>query len=224
MSEVPVAAALKKVAEEVAAAARASGRNPEEVQLLAVSKTFPAEAVLAAYNAGQRRFGESKTPELAAKARSLPADIEWHFIGHLQSNKVRQTLECAQTIHSVDSVKLLERIDRLSGELGKQPKLFLEVNVSGEASKFGMAPETVEEALAFPLRHARIVGLMTMAPEGAPKSALERIFSTLAELARRHGLAELSMGMSGDFPVAVACGATIVRVGSRIFGGRVYTK
>ncbi len=193
-------------------------------RLVAVSKTFPASDILEIYNCGQRSFGESRAPELAEKAKSLPADIEWHFIGHLQANKVRPVVEAASWIHAVDSLKLLERIDRIAGELGRHPKLLLEINVSGEESKFGLRPESLPEMLAFKPEHCEVVGLMTMAPDGAPESELRRIFTTLAGLAKSAGLPEVSMGMSGDYPVAVACGATMVRVGSAIFGRREYLK
>jgi len=189
-------------------------------RLVAVSKTFSAADILEIYNCGQRRFGESRAPELAAKAAVLPADIEWHFIGHLQSNKVKPVIEYASWIHAVDSRKLLERIDRIAGELGRKPKLLLEVNVSGEPSKFGMRPEDLPEVLEFIPEHSVVAGLMTMAPDGAPEGELKRIFTKLADLAKASVLPEVSMGMSGDYPIAVACGATMVRVGSAIFGRR----
>ncbi|MEA4862822.1 MAG: YggS family pyridoxal phosphate-dependent enzyme [Victivallaceae bacterium] len=192
--------------------------------LVAVSKTFPASDIQEIYDCGQRSFGESRASELAEKVKSLPADIEWHFIGHLQSNKVKAVVEYSSWIHAVDSLKLLERIDRIAGELGKRPKLLLEVNVSGEESKFGLRPEELAELLAFKPEHCEVVGLMTMAPDGAPEPELRRIFTTLAGLAKSVGLPELSMGMSGDYPIAVECGATMVRVGSAIFGRREYLK
>ncbi len=203
-----------------------AGRKADDAELLAVSKTFPAEDILAVYNAGQRKFGESKAGELAAKAASLPKDIEWHFIGHLQSNKVRSVISCARVIHSVDSAKLLERIERIAGEEKRKVKVLLEVNVSGEKSKFGMTPEEAEVLAAKrnELQCVTVAGFMTMAPEGAGEEELKRVFSSLKALADRCGLDTLSMGMSGDFKTAIGCGSTMVRIGTAIFGKRDYSK
>ena len=219
---------LSEVRESVAAAARAVGRDPASVKLLAVSKTFPSEAVLEAYGVGQRLFGENHAQEIEAKAAILPKDIEWHFIGHLQGNKVGRVVEVAAWIHSVDSTRLLDRIDLLAGERGRCPNILLEVNISGEETKHGLRPAGVLELArsALAKSHLRLGGLMTMAPYGAPREQLEGIFSGLRELRgeieRKLGvsLPELSMGMSGDYPEAIAQGATIVRVGSAIFGTR----
>jgi len=213
-----------EVSQKVAQCAESCGND--RVELLAVSKTFPAENIAELYACGVRRFAESKAMELAAKAAGLPGDIEWHFIGHLQSNKVKSVLEHATVIHTVDSWKLLERIDRIAGELGKKPQVFLEVNVSGEASKFGLncteAAQVIEQSGN--LTNILLNGLMTMAPDGAPPEELRRIFSTLRDLAQKYNLPELSMGMSGDYPAAIACGATYVRIGTAIFGKRSYAK
>ena len=214
-----------EVSQKVAQCAESCGND--RVELLAVSKTFPAENIAELYACGVRRFAESKATELATKAAGLPADIEWHFIGHLQSNKVKSVLEHATVIHTVDSWKLLERIDRIAGELGKKPQVFLEVNVSGEASKFGLSPDAVEEmVLAAQERQLRCLGLMTIAPLAAKPAELGKIFADLRrlrdKLAARTGspLPELSMGMSGDFLIAIAEGATLVRLGSAVFGHR----
>lgn len=215
-----------EVKREIDQALAQARRAPGAAELLAVSKTFPAADILAVYNAGQRKFGESKADELAAKAAALPNDIEWHFIGHLQSNKVRSVVAHAHVIHSVDSAKLLERIERIAGEEGVQVEALLEVNISGEASKFGLSPEAAE-ALARQssgLHNVKVTGFMTMAPEGAGEELLIKVFSGLKELADKCGLAQLSMGMSGDFKTAVACGATLVRIGTAIFGKRDYSK
>ncbi len=213
-----------EVSQKVAQCAESCGND--RVELLAVSKTFPAENIAELYACGVRRFAESKATELATKAAGLPADIEWHFIGHLQSNKVKSVLEHATVIHTVDSWKLLERIDRIAGELGKKPQVFLEVNVSGEASKFGLncteAAQVIEQSGN--LANILLNGLMTMAPDGAPPEELRRFFSTLRDLAKKYNLPELSMGMSGDYPAAIACGATYVRIGTAIFGKRSYAK
>lgn len=223
-----IAENLAAVRARIAAAAARTGRDTGDVELLAVSKTFPASAVAEAYAAGQRCFGENRVQELEGKAPLLPADIQWHLIGHLQANKVRAAVKLAAWIHSVDSLALLQRIDRIAGEEGKCPAVLLEVNVSGEESKSGMTAEEARQAVlcAGDLRHLTLNGFMTMAPLGAPPEVLHRVFGGLREL--RDSLRQesalplpvLSMGMSGDFEAAVADGATIVRVGSAIFGAR----
>ena len=219
-------ARYEAVRRAVDAAAVAAGRDPASVRLLAVSKTFPAAAIRELYDAGVRAFGENRVPELEAKAAELPADIEWHLIGQLQANKVRRAVRLAAYIHSVDSAALLERIDRIAGEEGRCPKIFIEIN-SGEASKSGCeaaaAPELARRAAGF--AHLRPVGLMTMAPADAPEAELRRVFGALADMRARLkaeglDLPELSMGMSGDFAAAIAAGATWVRIGSAIFGQR----
>ena len=214
--------AYEQILAGIAEAERAAGRAAGAVKLVAVSKSFPADAIRRVYERGERRFGESRVEELIEKAAALPKDIEWHFIGHLQNNKVKKVLEHAQVIHSVDSVRLLERIDRLAEELGKKPRLLLEVNVSGEESKYGFAASALAAAVqrARELENIELVGLMTMAPLVATAQELKSIFSTLKRAADEMGLCELSMGMSGDYAEAVACGATLVRIGSAIFGGR----
>ena len=219
---------LTKVRERVISAAEKAGRDPESVKLIAVSKTFPAEAVQSAYDAGQRLFGENKVQDLALKNAALPKDIEWHMIGHLQSNKAKLAVENADYIHAVDSVKLLKRIDRLAGELGRSPKIFLEVNISGEESKFGADSESVKELAqaATQCENITVAGLMTMAPFGVPENELRFVFSSLRKLRENLeaefdlDLPELSMGMSGDFEIAIEEGATMVRVGTSIFGRR----
>ena len=219
---------LAKIRERIAAAAEKAGRAPQSVKLIAVSKTFPSEAVQSAYDAGQRLFGENKVQDLALKNATLAKDIEWHMIGHLQSNKAKLVVENADYIHAVDSVKLLQRIDRLAGELGRSPKVFLEINVSGEESKFGADTELVKELAqaAGRCENITVAGLMTMAPFGVSESELRFVFSSLRKvrenLEAEFGLdlPELSMGMSSDFEIAIEEGATMVRVGTSIFGGR----
>lgn len=220
---------LQAVREEIARVALAAGRSPESVRLLAVSKTFPAAAVREAYAAGLRCFGENKIQELELKRPQLPGDIEWHFIGHLQSNKAARAVELADWIHSVDSLKLLSRLDRLAGERNRRPVILIEVN-SGETEKSGVDYAALPElaAAAANAEHLDWRGLMTMAPLSADpavwRRAFERLRSTRDELECRLGvkLPELSMGMSGDFPAAVAAGATLVRIGSALFGSRIY--
>jgi PLP dependent protein len=222
---------LNTVLSNIASAVSESSREAGSVKLLAVSKTFPSEAVLEAYKCGQRLFGENRMQELEAKVSNLPNDIEWHLIGHLQSNKVSKAVELADYIHSVDSQKLIRRIDRIAKEKGRMPKIFLEVNISGEESKFGLIPDQIGECarVAAECKNLEFVGLMTMAPYDADESVLERIFASLCqirdELQRSLNiiLPELSMGMSSDYKIAIAEGATIVRIGTSIFGKREYS-
>jgi pyridoxal phosphate enzyme (YggS family) len=223
---------LQAVRRRLDAACAAAKRPASAVRLLAVSKTFPAADAGELFAAGQPCFGENKVQELEAKAPVLPAAIEWHLIGHLQHNKVRAALQYAAWIHSVDSADLLARIERIAAETGAHPKLLLEVNVSGEESKFGLRPEEVLPVLRTlpPDAPAPVVGLMTMAPFNAPPETLHQVFAGLRTLrdqcaaATGLPLPELSMGMSGDFEIAVAEGSTIVRVGTAIFGHRDYSQ
>jgi pyridoxal phosphate enzyme (YggS family) len=205
------------------------GRPADGARVLAVSKTFPNEAILEAYACGVRSFGENKVQELSAKAESLPKDIEWHFIGHLQSNKAAKAVQYASWIHSVDSLKLLNKLDRAAGDMQKKVNILLEVN-SGEAAKSGVSyadlPALAEAAKN--AQHLSWKGLMTMAPlSDDPEvwsEAFEKLRRTRDELEKTFSvtLPELSMGMSGDYPQAVQAGATIVRIGSALFGYRSY--
>ncbi len=224
-----IARNLSEVREAVADEARKASRAADSVRLLAVSKTFPAEDVKEAYDAGQRMFGENRVQELEAKAPLLPADIEWHLIGHLQSNKAAKAVEYASWIHSVDSGKLLERIAKAAEQCGKTVNVLLEVNISGEASKFGLRDygEIREIAAgALKMRNLRLRGLMTMAEFDASEARLHETFAGLRAMRDRLErdlsvqLPELSMGMSSDYPAAIAEGATIVRIGTAIFGRR----
>lgn len=224
-----IKARLEEVKLRISRAAEKAGRKGEEVKLVAVSKTFPAEAVLAAYEAGHRLFGENRVQELLAKAPALPSDIEWHLIGHLQSNKAADAVEAAKCIHSADSEKLLLRIDRIAEETNRKPEILIEVNISGEDSKFGLRNENEIMSCAetaFKCANISFAGFMTMAPYGAPESELRRIFSGLRELRGKiqeklsAKLPDLSMGMSGDFEIAIEEGATIVRIGTAIFGDK----
>ena len=219
---------LSAVHERIAAAAVKAGRDPATVRLVAVSKTVPVAAIVEAYAAGQRCFGENRVQELRAKVPQLPADCEWHLIGHLQDNKVRHAVQSAAWLHALDSVERIRRAERIAGEEGRRPVVLIEVNLSGEATKFGAAGDDaralVEEALRSP--HLDCRGFMTMAPYGAPVMELHRIFGGLRELRDRLAaefrtpLPELSMGMSADFETAIAEGATLVRIGTAIFGSR----
>ena len=224
---------LKIVCGSIRRAAEAANRPPDGVRLLAVSKTFPAADVMEAYSAGQREFGENRVQELETKVPVLPKDIVWHLIGHLQSNKAARAAELADWIHSVDSVKLVRKLSDAALKYGKKLKILLEVNVSGEESKYGIRSgedlfQVAEAALSAP--GIELVGLMTMAPAGADRETLKKVFAGLRnmrdELQLKFSvkLPELSMGMSGDYPAAIAEGATIVRIGTAIFGGRDYSK
>lgn len=218
---------LLAVKNEISAAAAAAGRSADDVKLLVVSKTKPLSVLQELYDYGIREFGENRIAELESKAAAMPNDVVWHFIGPVQSNKIRRIAKCASVIHSVDSMERLEKFDRIAGEENRSLQILLEVNVSGEASKGGMTPEELPEAAAVAARSRNLhfAGLMTMAPLTAAKDELLAIFKKLADL--RDSVSEqckvelpvLSMGMSGDFPEAIACGATVVRVGSRIFTG-----
>lgn len=221
---------LDHILSRIHAAEARAGRPAGSVRLVAVSKTFPAAAVNACYQAGQRIFGENRVQEALEKIPMTPPDAEWHLIGPLQRNKVRKALEHFTLIHAVDSLRLAQYMDSVAGELGKRPRLLLEVNVGDEASKFGFDPEELEREwpMLAALTHVSIAGLMCIPPPVEAPEQARPSFRRLRELrdglAQRHGavLPELSMGMSHDFETAVEEGATLVRVGSAIFGGRSY--
>ncbi len=223
---------LRQIRADIAAAAQRAGRPADSVTLLAVSKTFPVSDIMQAYEDGQRLFGENRLQEALEKIPAMPQDCEWHIIGPLQRNKVRKALQAGVTlIQAVDSLKLAEAISRIAGELGMTARILLEVNVDGEESKHGFTPEEIQEewATLTALPNLEIRGLMCIpaptekAEDARPAFAALR---KLAELLRERGplpLPELSMGMSHDFSIAVEEGATIVRVGSAIFGKRDYS-
>jgi PLP dependent protein len=219
---------LAKVRQAISEAERGAGRPNGFVQLVAVTKTHPVDLIQEAIDAGQLIFGENRVQEARAKIPELPSRAQWHLIGHLQSNKVRVALPLFQLIHGVDSLELLADIDRVAAELGLFPRILLQVNVAGEASKFGFSPtklfEQIEAIAQF--KRATIEGLMTIPPLAPTSEHSRPYFVALRELrdrlARESGfpLPELSMGMSGDYFVAIAEGATMVRVGTAIFGER----
>lgn len=227
-----IATNLREVRDGISAAAVAAGRDPASVRLVAVSKTWPAGDVAEAAAAGQRIFGENKAQELLAKVPESPAGLEWHLVGHLQGNKVRKVLPVCALIHSVDSLDLARDVSRIAGELGLVARILLQVNVASDEAKFGFPVPVVErefEAIAS-LPRLEIRGLMTVPPyEEDPErvrshfAALRRLRDAL-EQARGVALPELSMGMSHDFAVAIAEGATLVRVGTAIFGRRDYAR
>ena len=219
---------LEIVRSRIASAATRAGRDPADVELVAISKTHPAGLVREVAEAGQELFGESRVQEALVKIPELPGRLRWHFIGHLQANKVRKALPLFELIHGVDTMEIARDIDRIAAELGLHPRVLLEVNVSGEGSKHGFTPEALErgleELLALP--RLQVEGFMTMAPLAPEAEASRPFFAALRtlrdRLAAQAGIPfpTLSMGMSGDYEVAVEEGATLVRVGSAIFGGR----
>ncbi|AKK74056.1 alanine racemase [Chryseobacterium gallinarum] len=205
---------------------------PSEVQLVAVSKTHPVSAIQEVYELGQRVFGENKVQELMEKYPLLPQDIQWHLIGHLQTNKVKYIAPFIDTIQSVDSERLLNEINKESGKNNRVIKVLLQVKIAAEESKFGLE---ISEAKALFLQylegkfpHVEITGLMGMATFTEDEQQVKKEFLTLKgvfdELNQLKTLKTLSMGMSDDFPVAIACGANSVRVGSAIFGRRDYSQ
>ena len=226
-----VADRLSTVRARIDAAARGAGRDPFSVRLVAVSKTFPIEAVRDACAAGQRDFGENRVQEALEKiGAAADLDVRWHLIGHLQTNKARKAAAAFAMIQSVDSVELLRRLDAAASEAGRTPDLLIQVDLAGEATKSGARPEDVPAILdaATACRAARVVGLMTIPPIPDTPEDARPWFRRLRELREKWlaagtppaWLRELSMGMSGDFEVAVQEGATIVRVGTAIFGAR----
>jgi len=219
---------LEEVRHRLAAAARRAGRDPAEVKLVAVSKTKPVELIREALAAGQRLFGENYLQEARTKIEALGETATWHFIGHLQTNKAKGAVGLFELIHGVDRLKLARALDRAAAQMGKVQKILLQINLAGEESKSGAAPEEAPELLkaVASLPHLRVVGLMTMPPWLTDPEAVRPYFRRLRELRDRllqqdaGPLPELSMGMSGDFETAVEEGATLVRVGTAIFGER----
>jgi len=227
--EPDIAENLRVVRAAIAESERISGRLAGTVELVAVTKTHPVEVIRQAVEAGQILFGENRVQEAKAKIPGLPAKLRWHLIGHLQSNKIRQALPLFEIIHGVDSVELLEDIQRIAGELGLFPRVFLQVNVAGESSKFGFPPERLlaqVERIAGADR-VQIEGLMTIPPMAANPENSREYFVRLRDLRDRleneyrFSLPHLSMGMSADYRVAIEEGATLVRVGTAIFGERI---
>lgn len=220
------------VREAVAQAASKAGRPVEDIELIAISKTHPPEAIREVAAAGQTVFGESRVQEARAKIALLPGRLRWHFIGHLQKNKIRAALPLFELFHGVDSLEVARQFQRIAEEDGLRPRLLLEVNVAGESTKFGFSPEglrtQMEELVS--LNRLEITGLMGMAPFGPEPEHSRPYFQQLRELRDQLqgkagiGLPQLSMGMSGDYGVAIEEGATMVRVGTAIFGTRAGKK
>jgi pyridoxal phosphate enzyme (YggS family) len=228
---VTIADRLTEVRSRIAAAARSAGRDPSSIRLIAVSKTVPLSLIREAWAAGQRDFGENRVQEGLQKINtSADLEIRWHLLGHLQTNKARKAGAAFATIQAVDSVELLQKLDQAAGEAGTRPELLIQVDLAGEATKFGAAPPDVPRLFdaAGRLQAARVVGLMTLPPLPDTPEEARPWFRKLRDL-RDQWLAagvmpsmlrELSMGMSGDFEVAIGEGATMVRVGTAIFGSR----
>lgn len=227
---------LQGVESRIATAARRAGRDPAGITLVAVTKTQPPDVVRAAYDLGLRHFGENRVEETEVKAGHLPPDIVWHMIGHVQSRKARRVTPLFHLVHSVDSVKLARRLDRLCADRVQPLSVLLECNISGEASKYGFAADRwaenndlqesllsdVEEIIALP--HLQVEGLMTMAPIVSDPERARPVFRHLRQLRDelaaafpQAGWRQLSMGMTDDFEVAIEEGATLVRVGRAIF-------
>jgi pyridoxal phosphate enzyme (YggS family) len=229
-----VAANISSIKERMAAAARGAGRNPDDIALIAVSKTQPPERIREAYDAGQRRFGENRVQEFVAKVEALRDlhSAEWHMIGHLQSNKAAKAVELFRAVESVDSLKLAEKLDSAARALGRKLEVLIEMNVGGESAKSGMAPDSpaLEELLTAAPRLEALVfrGLMTVPPFTDNPQGARPYFHKLRDLrdaiaARKLpaiAMDQLSMGMSHDFEVAIEEGSTCVRVGTAIFGER----
>lgn len=229
MEEKSLEKTLEGVRERIAAACARAGRNPDDVEIVAVTKTHGAEVVKEAWDAGLRIVGENKVQEAAWKKPASVSGPQWHLIGHLQSNKVRHALELFDFIHSVDSAKLADRINFIAEGMGSSPHILLEVNVSGEKSKSGMRPDEVRPAIEHIMEccpRITLEGLMTMAPFSENPEDARPCFRRLRELRDGLekdlgiGLPRLSMGMSGDYEVAVEEGATWVRLGTVLFGDR----
>jgi pyridoxal phosphate enzyme (YggS family) len=227
-----VAENLERVRAQIAGAAEKAGRAPDEIELIAISKTHDAARVREAVEAGQQLFGESKVQEARAKIPDLPSSLRWHFVGHLQKNKIRHALPLFELFHGIDDVDLARDLNRIAGEAGMHPRILLEVNVAGEGSKFGFKPETLREQMEtlLSLNRLSIDGLMTIPPFAEEAEASRKFFVDLRELRDAvekefaMKLPQLSMGMTNDFAIAVEEGATMVRVGTAIFGERARPK
>ena len=227
-----IAENLERVREQIASAAANSGRSADDVELVAITKTHPAEKVREAIEAGQTFFGESRVQEARVKIPELPSNIRWHFVGHLQKNKIRHALPLFEMIHSIDSLALAEDINRIAEEEGLHPRGLLEVNVAGEGSKFGFGLDKLREQMDAlqALPRLTIEGLMCIPPIAEEAERSRKHFVKLRELRDslekdlNIKLPQLSMGMTQDFDVAVEEGATLVRVGTAIFGQRAKPK
>lgn len=232
MSKVNVAENLKNVEEKIMEACGRSGRDRKDVLLICVTKTKPAELLEEAYRAGERAFGENRVQEIVDKYPRLPEDIDWHMIGHLQKNKVKYLMDRAVMIHSVDNEDLARVISREAVKAGRVMPVLIEVNVAGEETKFGVSPGETEKLIRkiAPLPGIKVCGLMTIAPYTEDPETNRPFFRQLRELSvdiknksiDNVSMDQLSMGMTGDYEVAIEEGATMIRVGTGIFGERQY--
>ncbi|MEI8380536.1 MAG: YggS family pyridoxal phosphate-dependent enzyme [Planctomycetota bacterium] len=220
---------IRRIRARIAAACARVGRDVQDVTMVAVTKYADIESVRELVSLGVTEFGESRPQQLVSRSEQLPVSVHWHLIGHLQRNKIDMVLPAVSQIHSVDSVRLLESLNSSARKLGVRPRLLLEVNVSGETSKDGFAPSDLLAAwlTISELESVEVGGLMTMAPHSEDLTDVRRVFRELRELRDRlamesggtRSLPDLSMGMSGDFEIAIEEGATIVRIGSSLFEG-----
>ena len=214
---------------------RITAELPEHVRLVAVSKFHPIEALQEAYDGGQRIFGESKVQEMTMKHEALPKDIEWHFIGHLQTNKIKYMVPYVALIHGVDSFKLLAEIDKQARKAGRTIPCLLQIHIAQEETKFGFSTDEcrtmLDEGAWRTLNNVRIAGVMGMASNTDDEAQIEQEFKTLSDFFHEvkdtyfkgdDAFSEISMGMSDDYPLAIRHGSTLIRVGSKIFGQRVY--
>lgn len=224
---------LEEVRRGICAAAKKCGKTEDAVRLIAVTKTYGPELINEAIDAGVTDIGENRVQELLEKYDSVKA-VRWHLIGHLQKNKVKYIIDKVDTIHSVDSLELAREIDKQAKKVGKCQRILVQVNVSGEESKFGIRPEECEELCRSiaELENVKIAGLMTIAPFVEDEGLLRGVFDGLRQISLDIAskkidtvdMDELSMGMTNDYPIAIECGATAVRVGTGIFGARDYSK
>ena len=229
-----IADKIKRVRENVQRAAQQCGRDAEDITLIAVTKTVDVDAMEEAIACGVDNVGENRVQELCRKYEILHGQkIRWHLIGHLQTNKVKYVIDKADLIHSVDSVKLLGELERVAAKCNRKINFLLQVNVSGEESKFGLAPQEVDRFLesAVTMRHARLCGLMTVPPVAKEpndsRKYFEKVRNLFVDIREKNydniGMEHLSMGMSGDYTAAILEGATMIRIGTSIFGQRNYT-
>ena len=223
---------IHKLEEKINSICQKNGRNFNEITLIAVSKNNPASAVIETYKSGIFNFGENKAQELRDKSELVSEPVKWHFIGHLQRNKVKYVVKAAELIHSVDSSKLADEIDKKAASENKKQKILIEINTSGEESKHGLKNnddilELVEYTAG--LKNIELTGLMTMAPYTADEKTIRKCFSFLRQLkekinARGFNLSQLSMGMTNDYEIAIEEGSTMLRIGTAIFGERDYSQ
>ncbi|MCF6311015.1 MAG: YggS family pyridoxal phosphate-dependent enzyme [Verrucomicrobiales bacterium] len=219
---------LEIIRDQISTAARQSGRSSDAIKLLAVSKTYASSIIEKAYAEGQVLFGENRVQELLEKVPQLPSELQWHLIGHLQKNKIRKILPLIHTIHSIDSLSIADSVNRIAGELNLKIPIYLQVNISHDQAKFGFPPADAPAALDHlqNLPHLQIQGLMTIPEYSADPEQTRPHFASLRDLRNQLKtssglpLPGLSMGMSHDYPIAIQEGATIIRVGSALFGKR----